>query len=311
MNRRVFLGGAASVAAMTIMTGFNGKAAAQMVPRANDGAIQNYEMRNAASTIPQGFIHPRLASSNPQEVGARIVVSFDSSSSIDYSEHRMQLEVLADAIESDDIYDAIFSPGGTESVAICVTDFGSGSELRIPWLDIRKGEGYKLKLLGGEIRALLRRESGMTSHVLALKKAEECLANCPWEGRRSLVDIITDGTNNHGGGIAELHDIVDNLARHHNATVNAFITMTTSNLEEWSWKNLVTQDKYNSETLDPGFVKVVATQVSTKTPGAIVEYKDSMKLAFRRQLILETAQLQTQPVTKFAGMRRLIQNALT
>jgi len=292
MNRREFLGGASSAAIVALIAGFNDKAMAQDVPKISDYAIQNHEMKNAGATIPQGFIHPRLASSNPQDVGVRIVVSFDSSGSIDYSEHRMQLEVLADAIESDDIYDAIFSPGGTESIAICVTDFGSGSELRIPWLDIRKGDGYKLKLLGNEIRALLRRESGMTSHTMALQKAQECLENCPWRGKRSLVDILTDGTHNSGGTMNDLHNLVDNLAINHNATVNAFITVATPDLEAWSWKNLVTQDKYNSETIDPGFVKVIATQVSTKTPGAIVEYKDSMKLAFRRQLILETARLQ-------------------
>lgn len=305
MNRRVFLGGAVAAAATTIIPGFNSKALA------SDYNIESYEIRNAGSTIPEGFVHPRLASSNLQDVGARIVVSFDSSSSIDYSEHRMQLEVLADAIESDDIYDAIFSPGGAESIAICVTDFSTLSELRIPWLDIRKGEAYKLKILGNEIRALLRRESNMTSHVMALRKADECLQNCPWQARRSLVDIITDGTNNSGGSLTELHDAVDILAKKHNATVNAFITLTPQyrGLEKWAWQNLVTQDKYNSETLDPGFVKIVATQISTKTPGAIVEYKDSMKLAFRRQLILETAQLQpdvTPP--RFGQIRRMFKN---
>lgn len=306
MNRRNLLkaGGAlAAASAFSISTGALGQ---PMMFNAQYNPRQSWEMKNAGSTLPEAFRHPELASYNPEEVGARIVLSFDCSGSIDYHEFRTQLDVIASALESDDIYDAIFSPGGAGSVAICLADFGSTAALRVPWVDIRKGDQYKLHRLAREIRALLRREDGSTSHVRALDNAMECLDNCPWQGKRSIVDVITDGQNNHGGTNAQVIENVDKLAREYNTTVNTLLTVTSNSEDhmKWFWDHLVTKDQYYSETLDPGFVKAVATQVSARTPGAIVEYKDAMRLALRRQLILETAQYQPEPTTQFAMNRR-------
>lgn len=252
------------------------------------GALQRWEIDNAGKTLPQNWVHPSMASSTVDDVNLRLICVVDASSSVDYEEWRVQLEVMADALASNDFHDAIFSPAGVGSVALCVVDFGSGAELRIPWMDIRKGEEYKLPLLAEEVRNLLRRESGSTYHTRALVKSMECFDHCVWQGDRNVVDIITDGKTT-GGGAAPL---VHKMAVDYRATVNALITLvpTMPDLEEWAKKKLVTQDIYNTEEfmLDPGFVKVVATQQSTKNPGAIVKYKDAMKVAFRRKLILET-----------------------
>ena len=248
-----------------------------------------------AAPAPGGFMHPTLASNSPEKVGARLVCLYDISGSIDNTEHDIQIEVMADAIGSEDFRNAIFYTGGPQSLAICVADFGTTSEMRIGWMDIRKGDDDKLKLLAHEIRQLKRRETGSTHHAPALELAITALDNCPWAGKRTIVDILTDGENNEGGDSAARMLLArETLAKKHEATVNALITLDGDpNLEQWTRENLITESKYikaDGSFLDPGFVKIVATQQTDK--GALVKYQDAMKIAFRRKLILEVAELE-------------------
>lgn len=260
---------------------------------------------------PVRFVHPTLASNNPAQVGVRLVCLYDVSGSIDSTEHDIQLEVMAEAIGSEDFRNAIFYQGGPQSLAICVADFGSTAEMRIGWIDIRKGDDDKLKLLAHEIRQLKRREVGSTNHATALEYSIQCLDKCPWRGKRSIVDMLTDGENNEGGDSAQRMDIArDMLAKKHEATINALITLDgDANLEQWARKNLVTESKYikaDGTYLDPGFVKVVATQQTDQ--GALVKYHDAMKMAFRRKLILEVAQLELEDLHAMTGKQTILRN---
>ncbi len=244
---------------------------------------------------PRSYMHPTLASNSPEKVGARLVCLFDVSGSIDNTEHDIQLEVMADAIGSEDFRNAIFYTGGPQSLAICVADFGSTADMRIGWIDVRKGDDDKLKLLAHQIRGLKRREVGSTHHAPALELAITALDNCPWAGKRTIVDLLTDGENNEGGDSVPRMEIArETLAKKHEATINALITLDNdANLEQWTRDNLITPSKYikaDGSFLDPGFVKIVATQQTDK--GALVKYQDAMKMAFRRKLILEVAELE-------------------
>lgn len=267
------------------------------------GAVfaQDYETyhRPEVVLLREEAIHKTLASKSKEAVGLRLVCLFDVSGSIDTEEYKVQLEAMASAIGSDDFRDAIFFPGGPQSIAICVADFGSNSAMRVPWVDVRKGGEVKLKALSDEIRKLERREYGSTEQSLALELALLALRQCPWPGRRTVVDMITDGRDSSYGYVdsqGALRDIRVKLAREEGATINALVTLDhgESDIDRWAAENLVTQPgatKADGSYVDPGFVKIVATQQSTKSPGAIVEYKNAMALAFRRKLILEVAQM--------------------
>ena len=282
MDRRLFLKGAAGGLGALFLA-----KSGLLLAQDNGGG--------AAAAGPGKFMHPTLASNSSEKVGVRLLCLYDVSGSIDSTEHDVQLEVMADAIESEDFRNALFYTGGPQSLAICVADFGSFTDMRIGWMDVRKGEDDKLKLLAHEIRQLKRREIGATNHATALEFAVTAYDNCPWAGKRSIVDILTDGENNEGGNSAARMILArETLAKKHEATINALITLDSDpNLEQWARENLATESKYtkaDGSFLDPGFVKIVATQQVDH--GAIVKYQDAMKMAFRRKLILEVAQLE-------------------
>lgn len=245
-------------------------------------------------TVPKILIHPTLASASKEPVGARLICYLDISGSIDDVEFNLQCQATAEAIASEDFRNAVFFHGGPKSIAICIADFGSLADIAVPWVDIRKGDGPKKFLeLAHEIHNLKRRESGSTNHSGALEHAMLLLQHCPWQGKRNIVDLITDGTNDTGGDTVA--DAVDRLARLHEATVNALIiedSPEAKTMENWARQYLPTQPKYfrkDGSFLDPGFVKVVAYEKSEESKKATIEYHDAMKLAFRRKLVLEVA----------------------
>lgn len=192
------------------------------------------------------------------------------------------------------------------------------ADIRIPWLDIRKGDKHKFHQLADEITGLTRRETGSTSHISALGFSMDCLDNCPWEATRTVVDVMTDGKNNTGGSNTTVKSYVKNLAEDYEATVNALVTVTSSerDLDEWARKTLVTPGgfiKQDGRALDRGSVKVVARQDNGNTLNKV---HDAMRIAFREKLILEVADLELdnlrEQVTKErrAGPLGLIQRLL-
>lgn len=316
MNRRAFLKAAAcglgSVAAIK---------AGMAVAATGDGAASSQmqaQYNQAATGAGNRFIHSTLASNNPDPVGVRLILWFDVSSSIDENEYHAQLDAMASAIRSKDFQDALSFSYGPQSIALCVADFGTNVELRIPWLDVRPGENDKLRALAAEITGLERRENGMTSHVSALHHSLDCFQNCPWEAQRSIVDIMTDGKNNNGGSADAVKAFVKKLATDHEATVNALVTVpyTQKDLKEWSTKNLVTPGgfiKKDGSALDRGFVKIVAVQDRGNT---LNKMGDAMRIAFRQKLILEVADLEIEELRqqvaseRRAGPLGLIQSVL-
>lgn len=272
------------------------------------GPPGQYQPAHVSITDPAQFIHPTLASSSREEVGVRLVSMFDVSGSIDKAEYEVQIDAMADTIASDDFRDAIFFQGGPQSIAICFADFGTYSDLRIPWVDIRKGDEAKIKLLAEEVRNLKtkRRESGSTHQVTALNYSDLCLTNCPWQAKRSVVDLLTDGQNNGGGGEVELRLARDLLAEN-GATVNALVTVSDNangdGLEAWARTNLATppgSKRADGTPLDAGFVKVVAYESTEESRSAIVEYNQAMELAFRRKLILEVAGVELEELRQYS-----------
>jgi hypothetical protein len=264
--------------------------------------------------LPVPYKHPTLGSDSTEPVGKRIINYLDISGSRDDEEYKLDKETLAETIESADFKNAIFYPGGPQSVALAFADFGSLSELRIGWLDVRKGQEYKLIQVAKEIRELPRRESGGTSQVAALTNAALCLDNCPWQAKRSIVDLFTDGAQNTNGSNSDVKNNVEMLARNQKATINALITLDEADFEKWVKDYLLTPPGFFSSDgspLEPGFCKIVATQRSSSNdPGntggqthTVVEYHKAVQLAYRRKLILETAGIELEDLRKLDMQR--------
>lgn len=245
---------------------------------------------------PSGYRHPSLASNSRENVGVALVLLIDVSASIDSADYQAQVTSMAEAIGSDDFRDAIFLQGSPESIAISVVDYGSSVSLRIPWMDIRKGDDDKLKTLARMIQNLPRRESGSTNQADAIDFARIAIENLPWEADRKVVDIITDGKHNTGG-VAEdvLKESREKLASA-GGTLNGLIIIDGSEQEQKKWsednlRTLKSQESDDGHIVDEGFVIVVATNNSTDNPGALIRYMDEMIKAFKNKLRMETSQL--------------------
>lgn len=287
MNRRMFL----KAAAVGVATVFMAKA--NLVLARDDDYEDDFfaPFDRSPPLSPDYFVHSTLASNSKKEVGLRLVCLFDASGSIDSVEYDYQLRAMAKAIASEDFRNAVFYIGGPQSIAISVADFSDSASLQIPWVDIRKGDDYKFTKLADEIMEIDRRTWSGTDHVVALNQAMACLDSCPWEGKKNVIDILTDGEHY---GWQDLDEARTKATKEYEATINALITLDEYNLDKWAQENLVTRPgffKKDGTPLDPGFVKVVATQQSSQSPGALVEYHEAMELAFRRKLILEVAGL--------------------
>lgn len=291
----------------------------------NAGALLAQEIQpppQPASPFPlvldpnTNYRHPNLASSSTEPVGIAIVCAIDISGSINSisGEYRSQIEALGEAIASDDFRQSIFMPGGPGSAAICVIDYDGKSKLQIPWVDLREDNREKFVALGTEIASLERRASGGTTHEAALQNAALCFNNLsPWEAENKSVNIMTDGTSS-SAGLATWRRI---LANDYNATIYALVTEgnNSSTLNPWAERNLITPPntyfKPNGRPLPAGFVHTVATErqtqslpTTTPNPGTAA-FQGQVRLALRRQVILQTAGLDVETYTRFASLEEL------
>ncbi len=255
--------------------------------------------RVSSNVIPPAtFVHPQLYSGSTEDVGLAIVCAIDISGSVssDTGEFQSQIQSLANAIASDDFRESIFYPGGPESVALCVIDFESNSKLQIPWVDFRENNRLKFLQFAEEVRNIRRRSDGGTDHSAAMENAAYCYTYMPFGADNKALNIMTDGTG-YATTAQQWNRI---LAQEHEATVYALTTNTGNDgLNKWAKENLITPPntyiKENGRPLSGGFVHEVATehqtQISRAEGGNMAAYNDQVLLAFRRQVILQTASL--------------------
>lgn len=257
---------------------------------------------------PRGYKHPDLASDSTAPVGAAMVCAIDISGSInDYTgEYASQVQALGEAIASDDFRQAIFMPGGPGSIALCVIDYDGKSQLQIPWVDFREDRRDKFILFGSETASLERRASGGTEHDAALENSAHCFENMPWESRQNSVNIMTDGTSSTSA-IAPWRRL---LAQRYDATIYALVTESnySQTLNPWAQNNLITPSntytRSDGRPLSGGFVHTVATESQTQR-GGTPAYKGAVRLALRRQVILQTAGLDVDTYIQHASLEEL------
>lgn len=270
------------------------------------------------TTLP--YKHPDYATSSRAPVGIAIVCAVDISGSIssDRGEYQTQVQALGQAIASDDIRQAIFMPGGPGSAAICVVDYDDRSKLQLPWVDFREDRREKFVVIGQQIESLQRRSNGGTVHEAALQNAGLCFENlAPWEAENKSVNIMTDGTSSSTG----LRAWRALMAERYGATIYALVTEGNNStaLNTWARNNLITPPntyfKPNGRPLPAGFVHTVATERQTQTmvntPGGLAgnsnfaAFNGQVRLAIRRQIILQTAGLNVETYRRFASLDEL------
>lgn len=260
-----------------------------------------YDFNNPRSKVipPKTYTHPELYSGSTADVGLAIVCAIDISGSVssESGEYQAQLQSLANAISSDDFRESIFYPGGPGSVALCVVDYDTNSELKIPWVDFRNDDRFKFLKFAEEVLSIQRRSNGGTDQSAAMENAAYCYENMPFKAKNKAVNIMTDGTGNNNIMTQHWNEV---LAKEYEATVYALTTNTGyGGLNRWAKNYLITPAntyiKKNGRPLSGGFVHEVATerqtQMNNNKSGGMAAYNDEVLLAFRRQIILQTASL--------------------
>jgi len=188
MDRRELLGTAAAAAA-TLATPNLARAAAPL-------------------TLPSGHFaqdDQRAAASPPVTVDAAIVLAADVSRSIDDEEFALQRRGYADAIQSQQLIDAI-STGPHGAIALSYVEWaGDGEErLVIDWAVIRNPTAARAfaAAMAGAPRSYL----GRTAIGTAIDFSFALFAESAFETNRRVIDVSGDGTSNQGRLVTEARD---------------------------------------------------------------------------------------------------------
>jgi len=134
--------------------------------------------------------------SPPGEVDLLLVMALDVSGSVDDQEYALQREGLARALSSRQVIDAI-AAGVNGSIAVTVVQWSGFTEqiVKIDWQ--RVADASDLSRLADKVRTMTRRyKNGATDIGGVLKFAQQQFKSAPYPGRRHVIDIVGDGTNN-------------------------------------------------------------------------------------------------------------------
>jgi hypothetical protein len=299
MDRRRFIEAAAFGTLATLFSPVT--QASTGYSRPNKDVVDRTDINNLNKNY---FRHATLGSTNPAPVGLRLVCLFDDSLSINDAEYKIQLESMADAVSNEDFQHALFYPGGPQSLAICFVNLSR--YIRIPWIDIRKGEDYKFDLLRQEVMDMHKEfPHGPTYLRRGLTDARVAMQNCPWQAKRNVINLITDGTEREPDtseqSSIKVAEYIKTLADEDETTVNALITLGDNtyspNIEEWSEKYYYTRPghyKKDGRPLDPGFIEIVAHDLNDSQKNEIYLVKKAMRMAFRRVALVQVAELDQQ-----------------
>ena len=139
----------------------------------------------------------RAAPAQTERVDVALVVAMDVSYSVDLSEHRLQMEGFAAALESEEVLAAITS-GPNRKIAITVFQWSGENNqgVVIPWTIIDSDAVAKniAKILARGPRQVAE---GGTAIASALDYGGSLFALAPFS-ERLVIDLSTDGRNNEG-----------------------------------------------------------------------------------------------------------------
>jgi hypothetical protein len=145
------------------------------------------------------------AAAAPVAVDAAIVLAADVSRSIDDEEFALQRRGYADAIQSQQLIDAI-STGPHSAIALAYVEWaGDGEErLVVDWAVIRNQTDASAFVAG--MTAAPRAFIGRTAIGTAIDFSLALFAESPFETNRRVIDVSGDGTSNQGRLVTEARD---------------------------------------------------------------------------------------------------------
>ena len=140
-----------------------------------------------------------------QTVDVALVVAIDVSFSVDSTEHRLQMEGFATALESEEVLGAIES-GRQRKIAIVVIEWSGEANqgIIIPWTIISDEASARsvANILAKGPRSVAE---GGTAIASALTYGGTMFASAP-SSPRQVIDLSTDGRNNAGKPANEARD---------------------------------------------------------------------------------------------------------
>jgi Protein of unknown function (DUF1194) len=145
------------------------------------------------------------AAAAPVMVDAAIVLAADVSRSIDDEEFALQRRGYADAIQNQQLIDAI-STGPHGAIALAYVEWaGEGEErLVVDWAVIR--DQTDARAFVTSMTAAPRAFIGRTAIGTAIDFSFALFAEAAFETSRRVIDISGDGTNNQGRAVTEARD---------------------------------------------------------------------------------------------------------
>jgi Protein of unknown function (DUF1194) len=145
------------------------------------------------------------AAGAPVPVDAAIVLAADVSRSIDDGEFALERRGYADAIQSQELLDAI-STGPHGAIALAYVEWAGEGEERVvvDWAVIRSDADARA--FAAALTAAPRSFVGRTAIGAAIDYSFAMFAESAFETDRRVIDVSGDGTNNQGRLAAEARD---------------------------------------------------------------------------------------------------------
>jgi hypothetical protein len=145
------------------------------------------------------------AASAPVPVDAAIVLAADVSRSIDDEEFALERRGYADAIQSQQLLDAI-STGPHGAIALSYVEWAGDGEARVvaDWAVIRTPSDARA--FAAAMTAAPRSFVGRTAIGSAIDFSFALFAESAFEATRRVIDVSGDGTSNQGRSVTEARD---------------------------------------------------------------------------------------------------------
>jgi len=177
-----------------------------------------------------------LTPGHTQTTDLQLVLAVDTSGSVDERRFELQKQGYVTAFRNPRVLEAIRS-GALQSIAVTMTQW-TGPALQVqtvPWMHLRDEES--IKRFAATVEDTPRRLFfGGTSISGAIDHARTLFPQNPFKGKRQIVDISGDGSNNRGRSVNNARD----EAVAEGVTVNGLpITVLEPDLERYYLDNVI------------------------------------------------------------------------
>ena len=139
-----------------------------------------------------------VAQEDMPKVDAALILSVDTSSSVDEKRYHLQMEGIAAALEDDNVIKTILG-GANGSILISMVTWADKSKLAVPWTTISNAN--QAKALAMTIRNLPQQEGEFTCLARMLRYvADKVVARLPARAEKIVIDVSGDGPDNCNTG---------------------------------------------------------------------------------------------------------------